>query len=133
MHWYCPAVQGYDTKANIVLQDNTSAIKLEKNGQKSMGQRSRHINIRYFFVTDQIEKGNVEIEYCPTDKMVGDYLSKPLQGSKFRKFRTSILNLKGKDPKPQSGLKNSVMKSNIGKSNRVKDSKTRLTKRVTFR
>ena len=88
--------QGYDTKANIVLQDNTSAIKLEKNGQKSMGQRSRHINIRYFFVTDQIEKGNVEIEYCPTDKMVGDYLSKPLQGSKFRKFRTSILNLKAR-------------------------------------
>ena len=39
--------QGYDTKANIVLQDNTSAIKLEKNGQKSMGQRPRHINIRY--------------------------------------------------------------------------------------
>ena len=37
--------QGYDTKANIVLKDNTSAIKLEKNGQKSMGQRSRHINI----------------------------------------------------------------------------------------
>ena len=62
---------------------------------------------------------------------------KPLQGSKFRKFRTSILNLNGKDPKPQSGLKNSVLKSNLvksnlEKSNRVKDSKTRLKKRVTF-
>ena len=89
-----------------------------------MGQRSRHINIRYFFVTDQIEKCIVEIEYWPTDKMVGDYLSKPLQGSKFRKFRTSILNLKGMDPKPQSGpARNSVLKSN-----RVKNSKTQSKK-----
>ena len=97
--------QGYDTKANIVLQDNTSAIKLEKNGQKSMGQRSRHINIRYFFVTDQIKKGNVEIEYCPTDKMVGDYLSKPLQGSKFRKFELVSSTLKARIQNPSPVLR----------------------------
>ena len=99
-----------------------------------MGQRSRHINIRYFFVTDQIEKGNVEIEYCPTDKMVGDYLSKPLQGSKFREFQTSILDLNSEDPKPQSSpsTKNSVLKLNLVKTNRVKDSKTRSKKQVTF-
>ena len=58
-----------------------------------MGQRSRHINIRYFFVADQVQKGNIQIEYCPTDKMESDYLTKPLQGSKFTGFRQSILNL----------------------------------------
>ena len=94
--------QGFDTKANIVLQDNTSAIKLEKNGHKSMGQRSRHINIRCFFVTDQIEKGNIEVECYPTDKMEGDYMSKSLQGSKFKGFRASVLNL------DQQGSKGSV-------------------------
>ena len=65
--------QGYKTEAHIVLQDNESAIKLENNGHKSMGQRSRHIEIRYFFVTDQVQKGNVQIKHCPTDKMEGDY------------------------------------------------------------
>jgi hypothetical protein len=82
------------TSAHIVLQDNESAIKLETNGHKSVGQRSRHIHIRYFFITDQIEKGNIKIEYCPTDKIEGDYMSKPLQGIKFKGFRTSILNIR---------------------------------------
>jgi hypothetical protein len=44
-----------------------------------------------FFLTDQVEKGNVHIEYCPTDEMVGDFHTKPLQGEKFRKFRAEIL------------------------------------------
>ena len=83
-----------------MLQDNTSAIKLETNGQKSMGQRSRHINIRCFFVTDQVQKGNLQIEHCPTDKMQGDYMTKPLQGTKFKGFRTSILNLNQEGSKP---------------------------------
>ena len=77
--------QGYSTKSTVILQDNSSAIKLEKNGQKSMGQRSRHINNRYFFITDQIAKGNVTVRYCPTDDMESDYLTKPCQGSKFEK------------------------------------------------
>jgi len=86
--------QGYEIKKNIILQDNQSAIKLENNGPKSAGQRSRHINIRYFFVTDQIAKGNIEIVYCPTDDLDADYMSKPLQGTKFNKFRKSIMNLR---------------------------------------
>ena len=85
--------QGYDTKATIVLQDNESAIKLEKNGHKSVGQRSRHIKIRYFFITDQIQKGNVQVEYCPTDEIEGDYMTKPLKGHKFVGFRKSIMNI----------------------------------------
>ena len=94
--------QGYKTKANIKLQDNASAIKLEKNGHKSMGQRSRHINIRCFFVTDQVQKGNIHTEYCPTDKMEGDHMTKPLQGSKFKGFRKSILNCTDPPPKRDS-------------------------------
>lgn len=85
--------QGYKIKSHIILQDNESAIKLEKNGQKSVGQRSRHINIRYFFITDQVEKGKVQIQYCHTDELVGDYMTKPVQGYKFAKFRASIMNI----------------------------------------
>ena len=83
----------YKTEAHIVLQDNESAMKLEKNGHKSMGQRSRHIQIRYFFITDQVQKGNVQIEYCPTDEMEGDYMTKPVQGAKYSTHRGSIMNL----------------------------------------
>jgi hypothetical protein len=85
--------QDYKVKTHVILQDNESAIKLESNGLKSVGPRSRHINIRYFFITDQVEKGKVQIKYCPTDELVADYMTKPLQGIKFRRFRVRIMNL----------------------------------------
>ena len=59
------------------------------NGRKSAGKRMRHLDMRYFFVTDQV-KGNVSIQYQPTDNMTGDYKLKPLQGRKFIKHRTTI-------------------------------------------
>eukprot|EP00957_Ditylum_brightwellii_P033114 2510464-Ditylum_brightwellii.AAC.1 len=43
---------------------------------------------------DRVEKGEIDVEYCPTDDMTGDYLPKPLQGKKFRDFRQTILNHK---------------------------------------
>jgi hypothetical protein len=74
--------QGYPVKENILFQDNRSAILLEENGQKSVTKRSRHLNIRL-----------LKIEFCPTDLMQGDYVSKPLHGKKFQEFRRQILNL----------------------------------------
>jgi hypothetical protein len=66
--------QGYDVDKNIIYQDNKSAILLETNCKKSSGKQTRALNIRYFFITDQVEKGNVQIEHCGTDNMVGDFL-----------------------------------------------------------
>jgi len=76
-----------------VYQDNMSSIQLEKNGKASSGQRTRHINIRYFFVTDRVTNKEVEMVYCPTGDMLADLLTKPLQGSQFRRFRDAILNV----------------------------------------
>ena len=83
--------QGYAVEKNVLYQDNKSAILLEENGRKSAGKRSRALNIRYFFLTDQVEKGNLSIEYCPADEMWGDFHSKPLQGEKFRGFGSDIV------------------------------------------
>ena len=85
--------QGYPIKDNKLYQDNRSAILLESNGRKSAGKRSRHLNVRFFFITDQKEKKNLSIHYCPTDDMLGDYYTKPTHGSKYRGFRDQILNL----------------------------------------
>jgi hypothetical protein len=48
--------QGYEVEKNIVYQDNKSAILLETNGKKSSGKQTRALNIRYFFITDQVER-----------------------------------------------------------------------------
>ena len=33
------------------------------------------------------------MRYCPTEEMIADYFTKPLQGSSFRKMRNSIMNI----------------------------------------
>jgi hypothetical protein len=86
--------QGYGVTENKVFQDNQSAILLEKNGRRSSSQRTRHINIPYFFVTNQIQSKELTMEYCPTGEMVADMFIKPLQGSPFCKFHAAVLNLK---------------------------------------
>ena len=83
--------QGYDIDKNILYQDNKSTILLEVNGKRSSSKRTRALNIRYFFLTDQVEKGNLTILYCPTGKMIADFMSKPLQGAKFDQFRADIM------------------------------------------
>jgi hypothetical protein len=83
--------QGCDVEKDIVYQDKKSAILLEINGKKSSGKQTRALNIRYFFITDQVEKGNAQIEHCRTDNMVGNFFTKPLQGKKFQRFRNDIL------------------------------------------
>ena len=57
-----------------------------------MGKRYHHTNIRYLFVTDRLAAGDINIKYCPTEKMVADFYTKPLQGKLFRMFRNLILN-----------------------------------------
>ena len=85
--------QGYPLEKNILYQDNKSAILLETNGQRSAGKHSRALNVQYFFLTDQVEKKNLTIDYCPTDEMWGDFMTKPLQGEKFIKFRNLIMGV----------------------------------------
>jgi hypothetical protein len=89
---YFLEAQGYGVRDSKIYQDNQSAMLMEKNGKASSGKRTRHINIRYFFVADRVQSGEVSIEYCPTGEMLGDFFTKPLQGSQFRKFRNAILN-----------------------------------------
>ena len=83
--------QGYEIKRNILYQDNKSAILLETNGKSSSSPRTRAMNIRYFFLTDQIKQGNLEVECVPTDDMIGDFFTKPLQGKQFTKFKKFIM------------------------------------------
>ena len=83
--------QGYTISENIFEQDNESAIRLEKNGRMSAGPKSRHINVRYFWMKDRIKAEDIHIRHCPTLQMVGDFFTKPLQGHLFRKFRDAVM------------------------------------------
>ena len=85
--------QGHKVQLNVVYQDNTSTIKLQENGKASCGKRTRHFDIKLFYITDLIARDEVHVEYCPTDMMIADYMTKPLTGKKFMLFRKWIMNL----------------------------------------
>ena len=84
--------QGNMIHDNVILQDNQSTILLVHNGQQSSGKAIRHIDVRHYFIKDQIDQKLMHLEYCPTDLMVSDMLTKPLQGTQFRRLRARLLN-----------------------------------------
>ena len=90
---YFLEAQGYGHQDTILYQDNQSAILLEKNGRKSSSKRTKHLNCRFYFITDRINSNELSVEYCPTEEMNGDFYTKPLQGKLFYKFRKNIMNL----------------------------------------
>jgi len=46
--------QGFEVQLNILNQDNTSTMKLEMNGKMSFGKKTRHFDIKLFYVTNLV-------------------------------------------------------------------------------
>ena len=70
-----------------------STILMGNNGKASTGKRSRAINVRYFYITDCVKNKLLAIKHCPTEDILGDFLTKPLQGTKFVAFRDQLLGI----------------------------------------
>ena len=79
---------------HIVYQDNTSAQRLQMHGRTSSGKRTKHMNVRYFFIKDMVDAGDFKVNCCPTNQMWGDYFTKPLQGKLFQFFRALVMGFK---------------------------------------
>jgi len=74
----------------IIHQDNQSTIKLINNKHPTT-QRSKHIDIRYFFLRDRNEN-EFKIKYCPTEDMIADLLTKYINNHQFKKLRNLLIN-----------------------------------------
>ena len=83
--------QGYKIKDNILYQDKKSTILMLKNGRNSCTGNSRHINFRYFFVKDRVDKGELKVKYFPLTIMLAYFFTKPLQVQLFKKLRDVIM------------------------------------------
>src|SRR5208282_4413143 len=76
---------GYDvSNQNVIYCDNQSAIALAHNPEHHA--RTKHIDIQYHFVRNCIEDGSVRLEYCPTEDMVADGLTKALGPERHRRL-----------------------------------------------
>ena len=98
---YFLKAQGYRVLDKVLFQDNRRSILLEKNRKSLSSKLTKHINIRYLFITDRVAQGDVSLVWCPTGDMIGDFMTKPLQGALLRKFRDQIMGvIPAQDPGP---------------------------------
>ena len=74
-----------------IFKDNQSTIKFLEN-DSTYHPRTKHINIKYHFIKEQIKKYNINIEYSPTNDMLADFLTKPLSKVKLLSFVQPFLH-----------------------------------------
>jgi hypothetical protein len=86
------AEQGYELETEI-REDNCSTMLLMRNGSLSSGKRTKHLDVRYFYVKDLIDKGVIKLSHCMSDSIIADYFTKPTQEKRFLVLRNLILNL----------------------------------------
>ena len=84
---------GPDIDSVTINCDNQGAIALTKNPE--FHARTKHIDIQWHYVREQVEKGAVTLRFVGTAEMVADGLTKPLGRLKFQQF-VKALGLRGR-------------------------------------
>lgn len=71
--------------ATVIYEDNQSCLKMIE--EEKFSNRSKHIDVKYYFVKDYVDKSLIRCVYCPTESMVADLLTKPLPGHRIKTLR----------------------------------------------
>ena len=75
-------------EATILFRDNKSSISIAKN--PVCHERTKHIAIKYHFIRDAIEEGEIQLQYCKTQEQLADIFTKALPKEKLCYLRERI-------------------------------------------
>jgi hypothetical protein len=79
---------GYKLSKIPLLCDNESAIRMADNPVEH--SRTKHIDIRYHFLRDHQQRGDIEIAYVSTKEQLADIFTKPLVEKTFIILRNEL-------------------------------------------
>ena len=71
-----------------LLCDNETAINIAENPKDHT--RTKHIDIRYHFLRDHVEKGDIHIDHIGIDLQLADIFTKPLDEARFCRLRREL-------------------------------------------
>lgn len=71
-----------------IMEDNQGAIAIAQNPVSH--NRTKHIDIRYHFIRETVQSGEIRLHYCPTKDMIADLLTKPLSRQVFELLRSNM-------------------------------------------
>jgi hypothetical protein len=77
-----------EMEATMILCDNQSCIKMTEN--PVFHENSKHIEIRYHYIRDMVQRGAIKLQYVSTDEHVANVLTKPLSHVNFEHFRDKL-------------------------------------------
>ncbi len=99
--------QGYKPECIGLYQDNISTQLLIKNSRFSSGKKMKHIKVKFFFIKDRVDSGEIRVIDCPAEELWVDILTKPLQGMAFQTMRVQLMNcaINYKDEEEQTQTK----------------------------
>lgn len=86
--------------STCIKEDNQSCIQFIHSERTT--RRSKHIETKENYVKELYEQGVLRLEYCPTESMAADILTKPLGPTKIRKL-SRIIGLFGRTTGDCSG------------------------------
>jgi hypothetical protein len=81
---------GVGLREMAIYQDNESCLHIMNNGRNN-GQRTKHLDVRFFHAMECVKNGEIKLIYLPTADMVADFFTKPLSGELFYKLRNKIV------------------------------------------
>ena len=77
---------GQPQKTGTLLWEDNKACLIVAEGETSGAGRSKHIDIKFKYVTENIQNGSVNLRYIPTSWNYADMLTKPLGKIQFRRI-----------------------------------------------
>jgi hypothetical protein len=79
---------GLGLEATCIWCDNQSCMKLSEN--PVFHDRSKHIEIRYYYIRDMVQRGAVRLQFVTTEDQVAYVFTKLLSRTKFEYFRDKL-------------------------------------------
>jgi len=75
---------------SLVYGDNQSTLAVSQNGVKS--NRTKHVDVKYHFITQTVEEGAVKLKWIPTSEQQADIFTKALAPPVFERLRQQLMS-----------------------------------------
>ena len=79
---------GLNYSTTTIYCDNTSAINLSKNPIQH--SRTKHIEVKHHLLRDHVLKGDISLNFIPTNAQYTNIFTKPLKNKDFMKIRREL-------------------------------------------
>ena len=88
LHKLLAGLFGQIPKPTVIHHDNQSCVQMSMN--PVFHDKSKHIEIRYHFIRDMVQKGAVKLQYIPTDDQTADVLTKLIPKANLNTFEEEL-------------------------------------------